>query len=428
MAIKFKTVEWAAAANIYEVNVRQYTPEGTLAAFQKELPRLREMGVEVLWFMPLTPISVAKRQGSLGSYYACSNYHEISREFGSSEDFKTLVSLAHKLGFKVMIDWVANHTGCDHIWTKEHPEFYKRNSEGNFYEAHGWVDVIDLDYSNRQLWEAMAAEMAFWVKEFDIDGFRCDMAHLVPLDFWFFARTKLDAQKKLLWLAETEEPEYHQVFDATYAWEFLHTMEAICKNKANLYDLKNVFQKYEAAFPSNALRLLFTSNHDENSHSGSEYERLGDGVQAFAVLCATWKNSFPLIYSGQEMPNKKQLQFFDKDPIEWTGNYLLHDFYKTLLSLKKNCSALRSGDSNVSTTIVNTDHSESIFAFLHKHEQNEVLVILNLSNSAIVKFKMTDDSIAGKFINAFSGNEIEIGRQTNFEMHNWEYLVYYRNR
>ncbi len=427
MAIKFKTVEWAAAANVYEVNVRQYTPEGTLAAFQKELPRLRDMGIDILWFMPLTPISLEKRQGTLGSYYACSNYHEVSKEFGSAADFKNLVSSAHEQGFKVIIDWVANHTGWDHIWTKEHPEFYKRDNEGNFYDANGWVDVIDLEYSNKQLREVMVAEMSFWIKEFDIDGFRCDMAHLVPLDFWSNARTKLDAQKELFWLAESEEPKYHEVFDATYAWELLHTMEALSKHNASLQDFKNVLEKYEIAFPPNALRLLFTSNHDENSHSGSEYERLGEGLQAFAALCATWKNSLPLIYSGQEMPNKKRLQFFDKDPIEWTGQYLLQDFYKTLFSLRKSCSALRAGDSTVSTSIINTDAPQNIFAFLRKHEKNEVLVMLNLSNSSMLRFKITEENINEKFTNAFSGIETDVNRETYFEMQKWEYQVYFKN-
>ena len=423
MATKFKTVEWAATENIYEINLRQYTQEGTFAAFQKELPRLRNMGVEILWFMPLTPISKEKRQGSLGSYYACSDYCSFNPEFGNAEDFRKLVLAAHQLGFKVIIDWVANHTGYDHIWTKDHPDFYKKNSEGNFYEEFGWVDVIDLDYSNRQLRESMVAAMQFWIEEFDIDGFRCDMAHLVPLDFWFYARTTLEAQKELFWLAECEVSEYHQVFDATYAWEFLHMMEAVAKNNATLYDLKNVLEKNDATFPANALRLFFTTNHDENSHSGSEYERLGDSAKTFAVLCATWKNSLPLIYSGQEMPNKKRLKFFDKDSIEWTGEYLLNDFYNILLSLKKSCGALRAGDLQTGTKVIETSAPRNIFAFTRKHKENEVLVILNFSASK-TEFAISDQSVAGKFTNAFSDTEIEITPVTNFEMEPWEYLVF----
>ena len=426
MATTFKTIEWVATANIYEVNLRQYTSEGTFAAFQKELPRLRSMSINVLWFMPLTPVSKEKRQGSLGSYYACSNYSAISDEYGTATEFKELVSSAHKMGFKIIIDWVANHTGYDHVWTKENPEFYKKNNEGNFYDAFGWVDVIDLNYNNRTLWEAMIAEMKFWIDEFDIDGFRCDMAHLVPLDFWMHARTVLDEKKQLFWLAECEVPEYHQVFDATYGWELLHTMEAVSKNNATLWDLKNVLEKSNSSFPPNALHLFFTSNHDENSHSGSEYERMGEGAKAFAVLCATWKNSLPLIYSAQEMPNKKRLKFFDKDPIEWTGEFLLAEFYKTLFSLKENCAALRSGDLEVASNILNTNAPENILAFIKKDEKSEVLVILNLSDSSRLRFKITDEFAGGVFTSAFSGTKADINSLTTFEMQKWEYLIYYR--
>ncbi len=426
MATAFKTVEWAATANIYEVNLRQYTPEGTITAFQKELPRLRDMGIDILWFMPLTPISIEKRQGTLGSYYACSDYTSVNKEFGTLEDFKQLVVSAHELGFKVIIDWVANHTGYDHVWTKEYPQFYKRNSEGKFYDEFGWSDVIDLDYNNRNLWEVMVTVMDFWIKECDIDGFRCDMAHLVPLDFWFYARTILDKRKRLFWLAESEVAEYHRVFDATYAWELLHIMEAVYKSTATLKDLRNVLDKYDTIFPSDALRLLFTSNHDENSHNGSEYERFGDSARTFAVLCTTWKNSLPLIYSGQEMPEKKRLKFFDKDPIEWTGSYLLAGFYKVLLSLRKSCFALRAGEVQVITRIINTNAFENIFAFIRKHEESEVLVILNLSNSSRIRFKITEDFICGRFTSAFSGIETDISALTTFEMQQWEYLVYYR--
>jgi glycosidase len=173
MEVKFRPVEWASSAAMYEVNVRQYTKEGSFEAFAKHLPRLRDMGVSVLWFMPVTPISKEKRLGTLGSYYSCSDYTSINLEFGSIEDFKSLVIAAHEQGFKVMIDWVANHTGWDHTWTKEHPEFYKMDADGNFYDSNGWEDVIDLDYSNQSLRTAMIAAMKYWIDECAIDGFRC---------------------------------------------------------------------------------------------------------------------------------------------------------------------------------------------------------------------------------------------------------------
>ena len=378
----FGTVDWAFGGNIYEVNTRQYTAEGTFAAFGKHLPLLREMGIGILWFMPVTPIGLANRKGTLGSYYACSSYVKVNPEFGSLNDFIVLIKEAHLLGFKVLIDWVANHTGCDHEWTTQHPDFYKKNEGGNFYDAHGWVDVIDLDFENKMLWDTMVAAMRFWVDECGIDGFRCDMAHLVPLDFWMYARTELDGRKKLFWLAETDDMLYHSVFDATYGWELLHSMERLYKNEQSVWGFVDVLNKYEAALPPNALRLLFTSNHDENSHSGSEWERLGNGAKAFAVLCATWKNALPLIYSGQELPNTKRLHFFEKDEISWTGNNQLNDFYKTLLHLRTTNAALKACDEAIETSILHVSEPDSIFAFFSKKDADEVLVILNLSHSA----------------------------------------------
>ncbi len=398
----FGTLDWALRSGIYEVNTRQYTAEGTFAAFGKHLPRLRDMGIGILWFMPVTPISKQNRKGSLGSYYACSRYVSVNPEFGNLDDFKELVRNAHAQGFKMLIDWVANHTGCDHEWTTQHPDFYKKNEEGQFYDAHGWEDVIDLDFANKMLWETMVAAMRFWVDECDIDGFRCDMAHLVPLDFWMYARTELDASKKLFWLAETEEAVYHSVFDATYGWELLHSMERLYQNKMSVLEFVDVLNKYETDFPPNALRLLFTSNHDGNSHSGSEWERLGNGAKAFAVLCATWKNSFPLIYSGQELPNTKRLQFFEKDEISWTGYNQLNDFYKTLLQLRATNAALKSCDEKVETRILPVSEPNSIFAFFRKKDEDEVLVVLNLSAGAS-SFKLLNVNISYALVDVFSG-------------------------
>ena len=349
MKASFTVAEWVKGANLYEVNVRQYTPEGTFAAFEKELPRLKEMGVAILWFMPIMPISQLKRQGTLGSYYAVADYTAINPEFGALDDFKHLVQSAHELGFKVIIDWIANHTGWDHVWTNKYPKYYKKDAQGNFFDANGWQDVIDLDFTNSSLRKAMLAAMKFWITQCDIDGFRCDMAHLVPLDFWVNARKTLAGVKKdLFWLAETENIVYHLAFDASYGWELLHTIEAIGQGHAGISELDNVLQRYTAAFPADAIHLAFTSNHDENSHSGSEYERMGEAAKPFAVLSATWANCLPLVYSGQELPNKKRLSFFEKDAIEWTGHNWLHDFYKCLLEARTRCTACRHCGSSAS--------------------------------------------------------------------------------
>lgn len=430
----FKPVDWSYSTNIYEVNLRQYTKEGTFEAFGRELPRLRDMGIEILWFMPITPISVEKRKGTLGSYYACSDYTATNPEFGSPADFKDLVQAAHGLGFKVIIDWVANHTGWDHRWTREHPEYYRKNHEGQFYEMHGWEDVIDLNYDSKDLQTAMIEAMQWWVQHFDIDGFRCDMAMLVPLDFWRQARTALDKGKPLFWLAECEEIAYHEVFDATYTWKFLHRMEEVWRKESGIDGLDEVLGYYDKQFPPTAFRAYFTTNHDENSHSGSEYERMGDAALPFAVLCCTW-NGLPLIYSGQELPNLKRLQFFDKDPIEWTGVCKLHDFYKTLLGLRKANPALRAGDVSVQTHRLGAramgdagaeTAAPGIFAFLRKHPSAEVLVVLNLSAEAqTIRFD-EPGSPRGSFTEVFGKETVDLTTDQTVSMPAWGYKVLFR--
>ena len=417
MSASFPPAGWIAASNIYEVNLRQYTREGTFSAFARELPRLRDMGIEILWFMPITPISLEKRKGVLGSYYACSDYLNTNPEFGSIADFKQLVDAAHALGFKVIIDWVANHTGWDHRWTREHPEFYRKNQDGQFYEAHGWEDVIDLNFDNGELRRTMIDAMAFWIRECDIDGFRCDMAMLVPLDFWREARTALDRVKQLFWLAECEEIAYHEVFDASYAWKFLHKMEAVWRKESGLDGLDEVLQYYAVMFPPDGLRAYFTTNHDENSHSGSEYERLGDAARAFSVLCCTW-NGIPLLYSGQELPNYKRLRFFEKDRIEWkegserndpeawASACELHDFYKVLLGLRKRNQALRGGDPAATTHRLHIRAGDRCFIFLRRHENNEVLVLLNFS-SAPLAAEAGELSLQGAFEDIFTHETFE---------------------
>jgi len=307
MSQNFSTVNWAKGSNIYEVNIRQYTKEGTFAAFAKHLPRLKEMGVEMIWLMPITPISQKVRQGKLGSYYACSSYTSINPEFGSLKDFKNLVNESHQLGFKIIIDWVANHTGWDHHWTFEHPDWYRKDAGGGFTEINGWHDVIDLDFSKEPMRIALTKAMKYWVKECNIDGFRCDMAHLVPLDFWINARKECDAIKPLFWLAECDEPNYHAAFDSSYAWNWMHITEKIGKQEASLHDVRNCLHNY-SQYPNQAIKLFFTSNHDENSWNGTEIEKYGKFVKAWSVFTATWKG-MPLIYSGQEIPNDRRLAF-----------------------------------------------------------------------------------------------------------------------
>lgn len=417
----FSPVSWIANTNIYEVNLRQYTPEGTFKAFTQHLPRLKDMGIDTLWFMPITPISKAKRLGTLGSYYACSDYINTNPEFGTIQDFKELVRQAHLAGFKVIIDWVANHTGWDHVWTKIHPEFYKKNAAGNFYDCNNWEDVIDLNYYDHTMRREMIKAMIFWVTECEIDGFRCDMAHLVPLDFWRDARIALDIIKPLFWLAETEHINYQNVFDCSYAWHWMHETERFSKDQIGVPELMNNLKGYEQKSRPGASYLFFTSNHDENSWNGTEYEKYGPAAKALAVLSCTW-NGIPLIYSGQEVPNMERLKFFDKDTIQWSEENLLHDFYKVLLYLRKRNPALRTADINVITTFIKTNADRFVLAWRRKLLEKEVLVFLNLSSHA-PDVIVEDDNITGIYTNIFDATTIDFYRNRSISMAPWQSIV-----
>jgi len=416
----FNTVKWAAGSNIYEVNIRQFTAEGTFEAFSKHLPRLKDMGVEILWLMPITPISVKGRLGTLGSYYACSSYVGINPEFGTLSDFKQLIDYAHSLDLKVIIDWVANHTGLDHEWTVSNPDFYVRDAEGNFTERNGWKDVIDLDYYNVDMREQMISSMRYWVKEFDIDGFRCDMAHLVPLNFWKAARTHCDVIKPLFWLAECEDVRYHDVYDVSYAWNWMHVTERFAKNEANTNDIYNVLHDY-SNYPEHALKLFFTSNHDENSWNGTEIEKYGAAAKGFAVFTSTWRRGLPLIYSGQENPNRKRLEFFDKDEIAWKHPTGLHDFYKTLLALHKTKAVA------VGETFNLPSHHPKVMSYLRRFENEVVLVILNLGGDNKIKFEVEHEWFVGEFSNVFSGLSFNFNKKETFELMAYDFVIYKSN-
>lgn len=398
--------EWKHTTNIYEVNVRQYTPEGTFRAFEAHLPRLKEMGVKTIWLMPITPIAQKNKKGSLGSQYAAADYTSINPEFGTLEDFKHLVDKAHEMGFKVIIDWVANHTGWDHTWTKTHPDFYLKDPKtGDFQIASGMDDIIELDYSNPNMRKAMIEAMKYWVKETDIDGFRCDLASWVEVDFWAEARPQVDAVKPLFWLGEYDElenPDYGKVFDASYIWSWMHKTKDFNEGKANYTDLMNLLGKY-TAIGNGSMRAWFTSNHDENTWNGTEHEKYGVFAKPLAVFSVTW-NGVPLIYNGQELPLKThRLEFFEKDPIQWNNAPELHDFYKTLLGLKTRNAALRGGDDKATTQILKTTAEGKIFAYLRKNADDEVLTVINFSKEP-VKFSIVDDHLKGQFNNVFHKN------------------------
>ena len=415
---------WSSQSNIYEVNLRQYSQSGSIKDFQKHLPRLKNMGIEILWFMPITPIGIEGRkmnESELGSYYSVRNYKEVNPEFGTMADWKALVKEAHSMGFKIITDWVANHSSPDNVWIKAHPDFYAKDKEGKMIAQFDWTDTRKLNYDNRELRDSMIDVMKFWVRETDIDGFRCDVAEEVPVDFWKECISSLKKIKNVFMLAEGEKPELHLAgFDETFAWSVMNAMTDVYKQKRNLVHLDSIINRNIQIFPKNAYRLYFTTNHDENSWNGTEFEKYGDAYKAFAVLTQTMYQSVPLIYSGQEVPNKKRLKFFIKDPIEWGTKFEMAPFYKTLLSLRKGNVAL-AADASYKKLL--TANEVAIFAYLREKQGRKVAVILNLSNQP-QRFTIKDKSVYGNVINVFSKKKESISSTHVYDMEPWGYVVY----
>jgi glycosidase len=377
-------VAWARNANIYEVNIRQFTPEGTITAFEAHLPRLQKMGVKIIWLMPVQPIGVKNRKGSLGSYYAIRDYTSVNPEFGTTDDFKHMVREAHGLGMKVILDWVANHTAWDNPWVTQHPDWYKHNTAGqvvsynfdNGKEIEYWTDVVGLDYKRDALWPAMIDAMKFWIRETDIDGFRCDVAMLVPEPFWARARAELDAVKPVFMLAEAAEPGLHaRAFDVTYQWKLHDLLVDMAKGKKTGDDLRLYYANPDPAF-ADAWRMNFTSNHDINSWHGNDVENFGAGFAAFAVLAATLPG-VPLVYGGQEGVLDKRLAFFEKDAIDWKG-YPRAAFYTRLLSLKTRHPALWNGTAGGDLVFDDTGNP-NVVAFTRTRGRDRVRVVVNVS-------------------------------------------------
>jgi alpha-amylase len=413
---------WIEQGNVYEVNVRQYTPEGTFKAFEKHLQRLKNMGVQTLWFMPIQPIGVEGRKGALGSYYAVSDYRSVNPEFGTMNDWKTLVDTIHKLGMKVIIDWVPNHTAPDHPWVKAHPEFYYRDSiTGKPIHQPGtdWTDTRKLDFKNSQMADSMIASIKFWITETGLDGFRCDHAQGPGKDFWKRCNAELKKVKNVLMLAEAEDDwVYDAGFDMSYAWKVFHLTKDIAAGKRPASSLDTMLKQQDSTFSSSAIFLYFTSNHDENSWNKAEYATMPGASHApFAVLTQTIDQSVPLIYSGQEEPFLDSISFFYKDTISF-NKYQRGSFYKTLLNLRKNNPALAA---NASFKKLSTSNDAAMYAFEREKDGDKVLVILNLSKNA-QNFTWKEKPSATEWNNVFAGNKEPVDK--GFGIEPWGYAVY----
>jgi alpha-amylase len=413
---------WSRNAVIYEVNVRQFTPEGTLSAFRRHLPRLESLGVDILWVMPVQPIGRKNRKGVLGSYYSIADYTAVNPEFGTLADFKALVRDAHSRGMKVILDWVPNHTAFDHPWITQHKDYYVTKADGTVVNARDneghdtdWTDVAELNYDNPSMRQAMIGAMTWWLVNTGIDGFRCDVAGGVPLDFWTQARPALRAARPgLFMLAEAEDPRLDAAFDMSYGWELHHLLNDIAQGKRPTSVLDEYFAKDDSRFGRSTYRMYFTSSHDENSWNGSEFERMGPNHLPAFVLAATARNGMPMLYTGQEVSMKKRLRFFEKDTVDWKGPSLA-PFYGAIFDLKHREPALANGPWGGAQTTIATNGGDRIYVFARTKGSNTVLTALNFGD-APVSAAYRQLATPGRFKDWFSGRTVSLGRDGILEI------------
>lgn len=406
---------------IYEINVYAYSAEANFKGLEKDLPRLKELGVDILWLMPIHPIGEENRSGTLGSPYAVRDYKGLNPDYGTEEDFRSLVNAIHALDMEIWLDWVANHTAWDNWWVDEHLDYYAEKDGQRPYSPPGWNDAIQLDHSNPQLLDAMAEAMIYWISEFGVDGFRCDAADFVPLDFWRGLRAKVDAVKKVTWMSEGSDPAYMEVFDYDYAWGFAEALKKFGEDN----DVAQLVKESKDLFSNPAYkdkgRMVYITNHDLNAYEGSEFRRYGDNVLPLTVLSYTIYD-MPLIYNGQEIGMDKSMNFAEISPVEWNPtNKVFVDLHKKLTQLKRTQPALEDGTNRGELKIYPTE-DKNTFAYSRIRGSNEVLVILNLGD-APARARFTGEVPEGEFKDYLHNTYKEFAAE-GIPMHGNGYAVY----
>jgi glycosidase len=420
---------WSKNATIYEVNVRQYTPEGTFKAFETHLPRLKEMGIDIIWLMPIHPIGIKNRKGTLGSYYAVKNYYGVNPEFGTLADFKALVKKIHSMGMHVVIDWVANHSALDNPLVTEHPEWYIKTVEGNFQPTpwRDYDDIIDFDYDQPGLRKYMTDALKYWVREADIDGYRCDVARFMPTDFWENARRELDAIKPVFMLAESESKDLHKkAFDMTYAWSLWDHLHAITTKNVNIKGLtEGYIAEHVSTFPKDGYRMAFTENHDKNAWEGNQFSNFGNGLEACMVLACTI-DGMPLVYSGQEAGLNKSLAFFEKDPIEWK-QHPFFGIYKKLFTLKHQNQALWNGGWGGEMVRIVNSKQDQVLSMSREKNGDKVVVAINFSDQPVT-VTLQSKYHAGNYTELFTNKSYVWKGSDELSLDPWKYIVLVKNK
>ena len=422
--VKIEHPEWSKKAVIYQINTRQFTEEGTFRAAEGHLPRLKELGADILWLMPVHEIGRKKRKGSLGSPYAVKDYYSVNPEFGTLSDLNQFVGAAHEMGMYVLLDWVANHTAWDCNLVDEHPEWYARDWKGDFRPTPwwDWPDIIELDYSQEALRRYMTEAMKYWVAEVDVDGFRCDVAGFVPTDFWNNVRKELDGIKPVFMLAEWESRDLHaKAFDVTYAWSWHQAVHRIAQGEADLHPLRVYYSWNEKAFPRDIMRMTMVSNHDLNAWEGTQFERFGDALEAAIVLSVVGEG-LPLLYNGQEAGNPKRLEFFERDPIAWR-EHPIGALYKKTFALKKANSALWNARWGARMIQVPNSAPAAVLSFVRQNERDRVFAVINFSaQQQTVTFDETLHH--SRYRDYFSGEAVAFSSTSQLALEPWDYRVF----
>lgn len=422
-----KHPEWSYNAVIYELNTRQFSEDGNFKGVSRELKRLKGLGVDIIWMMPIFPIGMERRKGSLGSYYSIRDYRSVNPEFGTLEDFKELVLQAHILGLKIILDWVPNHTSRDAVWTVEHPDWYEHDATtGEIATPFDWTDTAKLDYTNQQMRQEMVDSMKFWLAETSIDGFRIDMAMLEPIDFWNWCTPQLEkVRADLFMLAEAEGTGFHdRAFDATYAWDMHHLFVKIARGEANADTLRDRLHWESMHYPMEAFRMQFTSNHDENSWSDTEFVRMGRAAKQMAALTFILPG-IPMLYNGQEVASNRKLNFFDKDLVKWNCTNEYTQLYEEMCALRHANPALNSGERGGNLWAIDSSEQWRIFAVKRRVGERVVIALFNFSDTgADVRFY--DDDFNGTYRQIGSPLDAQLKSDSNFFIPAYGYFIYYK--
>ncbi len=422
--VEVANAPWTADAVIYQMNTRQFTAEGTFRAAQQQLPRLATMGVDIVWLMPIHPIGEANRKGTLGSPYAVRDYRAVNPELGTEAEFRAFVDEAHRLGLKVILDWVANHSAYDNPLTVSHPEWYTRTPEGALMSPAGtdWSDVADFDYSQAGLRQYMTESLVYWVREFGVDGYRADVAGYVPTDFWETARAQLDKVKPVFMLAEWEQRDlHHRAFDATYGWGWKEAMQRLVKDGSGAGAMRGYYAGQSETWPHAAMRMVYTENHDQNSWDGVAAEIYGDAYETAIALSFTG-SGMPLIYNGQEADNDRQLEFFERDPIQWRqGRHAA--LFEKLIALKTEMPALHNGRFGAPMVEVPTSSAADVFAFTRGDAGERVFAVFNLSPRA-QSITFAQARHHGSYTDALSGEAAQFAGSDTLDLAPWGFRIF----